>query len=310
MDSGTPARLDAIAFGNGVFVAVGGLGSKPMFTSPDGLHWTPRTTTIGGGYLDVTFNGEVFFTLAGKGAFGISTDGVDWTPGKIPTSQDPAAVAYGNGTWVVAGYKPTGASHGMLWTSPNAQDWTPRESALGNHLFAAGSLGSLLVVAGQTGLLASSPDGVTWTPRNSQTTGFIWDFASNGTYLVAASQYGRMLYSTNGTEWTRAETGLPWHLTGVTYGAGTFVAVGWEGQIAQSDPVADPEDGPRLSIRREAGKVIVAWPNSTSDYSLQSRSHAAGDTWQPVNAPVVEGPTQRTVTLDPADSVKVFRLSQ
>jgi autotransporter-associated beta strand protein len=310
VDSGTPARLDAIAFGNGVFVAVGGLGSKPMFTSPDGLHWTPRTTTIAGGYLDVAFNGEVFFTLAGKGAFGISANGVDWTPGKIPTSQDPAAVAYGNGSWVVAGYKPTGAPHGMLWTSPDTQEWTPRESALGNHLFAAGSLGALLVVAGQTGLLASSPDGITWTPRDSQTTGFIWDFASNGTYLVAASQYGRMVYSTNGTDWTRAETGLPWHLTGVTYGAGTFVAVGWEGQIAQSDPVADPGTDPRLSIRREAGKVIVAWPNSASGYSLQSSPHAAGGTWQPVNAPVVEGPAERTVTLDPADSTKVFRLAQ
>lgn len=309
-NAGTVSRLDAIAFGNGVFVAVGGLGSKPMFTSSDGVNWTPRTTTIAGGYLDVVFNGEVFFVLAGKGAFGTSGDAVQWVTGKIPSSQDPAAVAFGGGTWVVAGYKPSGSPHGMLWTSTDLREWTPRDSMAPNHLFGAGQLQGAFVVAGQNGVMSSSPDGAIWTPRDSRTGGFIWDLAGNGDYLVAAGQYGRMCYSANGTEWTRAETGVAGHLTGVTYGAGTFVAVGWDGAIAQSEALSGSAEGPRLSIRRESGRTVVAWPRSVSGYALQSRSAAGTGRWEKVEVPVVDTATEHTVTVPESARTAFFRLAR
>lgn len=308
VNSGTVSRLDAIAFGNGVFVAVGGLGSKPMFTSPDGVNWTPRTTTIAGGYLDVIFNGQVFFCLAGKGAFGISTNGSDWTSGKIHSSQDPAAVAFGNGQWVVAGYKPSGSPHGMLWTSSDLTEWTPQDSMSPNNLFGAGFINGTFVVAGQNGVLASSPDGVAWTPQESQTSGFVWDFASDGEHLVAASQYGRLLYSANGVDWTRAETGLAWHLTGVTYGAGTFVAVGWDGAIVQSERTAPSAERPQLRIRTEAESVVLSWPRSATGYAVQYSPDPASGVWNQINVPVAETATEYLLTLDPSAAAAFFRL--
>lgn len=312
VSSGTVARLDAIAFGNGVFVAVGGLGNKPMFTSPDGANWTPRTNAIAGGYLDVIFNGSVFFTLAGKGAYGTSSNGIDWATGKIRSSQDPAAVAYGGGTWVVAGYKPSGANEGMLWTSSDLREWTPRDSKAPNNLFAAGYIQGTFVVAGQNGVLASSPDGAEWTSRDSRTGGFLWDFAAGAGFLVACGQYGRMCYSTNGVEWTRAETGWSTHLTGVTYGAGTFVAVGWDGAIAQSDPVGAPEpaDRPRLRIRRLTDRTLVSWPRSFAGYVLQRNSDLGRGPWEPAGEPIVETATEYTVEVPEFEANAVFRLSQ
>lgn len=309
VDSGTEARLDAVAFGNDVFVAVGGGGAKPMFTSANGIDWTPRSTAIGGGYLDVIFNGNAFFTLAGKGAFGISTDGTEWATGKIPTSQDPACVTFANGTWIVAGYKPSGSPRGMLWSSPDAATWTPQDSMLNNNLFGAGRMNGLFVVAGQGGVLGTSPDGETWTPRNSQTTGFIWDFTDNGEYLVAASQWGRMLYSANGIDWTRAETGVDTHLKVVTYGAGTFVAVGWDGHIIQSNPVSSAQDRPRLTMRRQGNDMVVAWPRSDTGFELESKPDIGYGAWSPVNMPVVETETEQTVTLSANGQLRIFRLA-
>ncbi|MBL9135305.1 MAG: hypothetical protein JNK85_05535 [Verrucomicrobiales bacterium] len=310
--SGTVARLDAIAFGNGVFVTVGGLGNKPMFTSPDGVHWTPRTNAIAGGYLDVTFNGSLFFTLAGKGAYGTSSNGIDWATGKIRSSQDPAAVAYGGGTWVVAGYKPSGANEGMLWTSSDLREWTPRESKAPNNLFAAGYIQGTFVVAGQNGVLSSSPDGTQWTLRNSRTEGFLWDFANGGDFLVASGQYGRMCYSTDGIEWTRVETGLATHLTGVTFGAGTFVAVGWDGAIAQSDPITAPEpsDSPRLRIRRVSNRTVVSWPRAFDGYQLQRSSALGRGPWEPAGEPVIDTATEHTVEVPEFEANAVFRLAR
>jgi hypothetical protein len=54
---------------------------------------------------------------------------------------------------------------------------------------------------------------------------------------VAAGNAGALLASADGITWTErnARTGQP--LFGVVYGNGTFVAVGHNGAITQSDPV-------------------------------------------------------------------------
>lgn len=158
--------------------------------------------------------------------------------------------------------------------------------------------------------MSSSPDGSTWMPRDSRTGGFLWDFASHGDYLVAAGQYGRICDSANGAEWTRAETGVTGHLTGVTYGAGTFVAVGWDGAIAQSEAVNGSAEGRRLSIRWEAGRMVVGWPRAVSGYVLQSRMGAGAGPWETVEVPVVETATEHPVTVPESALTAFFRLAR
>ena len=304
-------NLRDVEFGNGLFVAIAGGGPKTMITSPDGVAWTPRPANTGGGYLDATFDGTRFFVIEGNGSFRHSTNGIDWTTGSVGTGgRDPACVIGHNGTWVVAGYETGNTNMGMLYSSlQSLTNWAPRQSMLSENLFGAGYINGLFVVGGQGGALATSPDGVTWTPRNSQTTGFIWDFASNGSYLVAASQWGRMLYSQNGTDWTRVETDLPWHMKAVAYGNGTFVSVGWDGQILQSDPVPGTDGGsaaPTLTIQRKnASQVVVSWPLAATGWTLQRSTNLT--TWENEPTAVVATATAHTVTLN-CTGAKSFRL--
>ncbi len=50
----------------------------------------------------------------------------------------------------------------------------------------------------------------------------------NGTF-VAIGQFGTILTSSDGASWTQRSSGTTEWLNGVTYGNGTFVAVGWGG---------------------------------------------------------------------------------
>jgi hypothetical protein len=58
---------------------------------------------------------------------------------------------------------------------------------------------------------------------------------------------------TDGAEWTRRETGASDHLTDIAFGNGTFVAVGWNGIIVQSDSV-EPSGG--------QGKITLSQPTA------------------------------------------------
>jgi len=108
LPSGT-TQLTAVAFGNGLFVAVGLDGA--IYTSTDGAAWTRqsfRNTTAD--FTDVAFgNGTFIITKSTgtysepKGFFVISHDGIVWTEIENPFFRSIDSVAYGNGRWVAIG---------------------------------------------------------------------------------------------------------------------------------------------------------------------------------------------------------------
>lgn len=231
-----PSGLKDLCFANGIFVAAGAR-ADALVTSTDGRHWVRGDIGVSG-VEEIIHDGSRFVALAAGGYLRVSTDGVHWTSaGKVPTQfVDAGGIAFGKGTYVEVGYRRTGKPTD-LYSAPDLQSWTFREANASENLFNVGfGLGQFIAV-GQEGTLITSPDGVQWTPRNAPHTGFIWDVATDGQHLVAAAQWGRLLVSANGVDWTRHETDLPWHLTDIAFGNGTFVAVGWDGQIVQSDPV-------------------------------------------------------------------------
>jgi len=301
-------QLIDVAYGNGLFVAIS-FGGNNMFTSPDGVAWTPRNVTIPGGFTAVIFT-EGRFWLVGSGrTTGVSTNGLEWSGGKIPGTYQPACIAYGNGTAVVAGYRKSKTETGMLATSPDFKTWTPRESKMGDNIFGAGFGLGLFVIGDQDGNLATSPDGVEWTLRDSKTTGFIWDFAANPQHLVAASQWGRILHSDNGIDWVRAETEVSGHFKSIEFGNDTVVAVGWDGAIVQSEPLGESVSAPRLAIRQgQNQQITVSWPASAAGYVLES-SYEADWGYIQESAPVTSNSTERSVTLAAAGN-KFFRLKK
>lgn len=280
-----------------------------MLTSANGIEWTPRTNAIPGGLLDIEFAEGRFHTVAAGAIAAVSTNGIDWEHTALKTSEDPAAVAFGAGLWVVAGYKSKTSPNGMVFTSPDGQQWSARDSKLPDNLFAAKYGLGLFLVAGQDGWLATSPDGVEWTPRESQTSGFIWDIAFNGTHFAAASQWGRVLTSPDGIAWTRHETDLTWHLKSAAFGANTFVLVGWNGQIVQSDPVAS---SPAIQLQDPA--------HGGAQFSFQFNSEAGRDyevevstdcnAWSSLGSVKATGPLTQVQDVNASQGPRFYRLVQ
>ena len=84
-------------------------------------------------------------------------------------------------------------------------------------------------------LIQTSPDGVTWTSRNVGTTNFLNGVTyGDGTFVAVGNG---LLTSPNGITWTSRNLGTLYGLFGVTYGNGTFVVVATGGTILQSDPI-------------------------------------------------------------------------
>jgi hypothetical protein len=245
--AGTP-DLEDIAFGNGIFVAIGGNGV--VLTSADGRQWARQSPENGGG-REILHDETRFVVLAAGGFLSMSVDGVDWEyPPRVPQMYvDAGGIAFGNGTYVVAGYRRTGKPTD-LWSSVGIGEWQFRDARSSENLFGAGYGLGHFVAVGQDATLITSPDGVEWTLRTVPHTGFIWDICASSNYLAAACQWGRVLTSPDAVEWTLRETGADGHLTDIGYGGETFVAVGWDGLIVQSEPVAPSANDEHIVLAR------------------------------------------------------------
>lgn len=99
----SPVR--GMAYGNGVFLAVGAFEGLRIRTSTDGITWVSRANGSPSGFANDAEYGNGIWVIVGGGNSGFnsfrSTDTITWTT-HLNTSS--TSVAYGNGTWVaVAG---------------------------------------------------------------------------------------------------------------------------------------------------------------------------------------------------------------
>jgi len=102
-------KINAIAYGNGKFVAVGENGK--MATSTDGTTWTTVTdSTFGTSGYDsiinaIAYGNGKFVAVGYSGKMAYSTDGITWTAEKYTSfgTNIINAIAYGNGKFVAVG---------------------------------------------------------------------------------------------------------------------------------------------------------------------------------------------------------------
>ncbi len=96
---------------------------------------------------------------------------------------------------------------------------------------------NLLVAVGEDGTVLTSPDAVNWTRRNTGTlnrlTGIVW----SGNQFVAVGHNGTILTSPDGVIWAVRNAGTTSYLDGVTWGGGQFVAVGGSTILISADGV-------------------------------------------------------------------------
>ena len=101
-----------IAFGNGIFVVVGGtqnIGFAPpmpiqvIITSTDGINWTEQENPGIEPLYGITFANNTFIAVGGNGTILTSSNGIDWLPRVSLTIENLNAVTFGNGTFLSVG---------------------------------------------------------------------------------------------------------------------------------------------------------------------------------------------------------------
>jgi hypothetical protein len=224
-----------VAYGNGIFVAVGGNGT--IYSSPDAATWTARTSGITNTLNGVTYANGYFIIAASEGSgsklFLRSTDGITWslatTAPTLGGWSRPAFARIGsNDTWVSVssldglGKTATSIDDGNTWTvtSVAAFNSSTRDIIYAN--------GKFLVVRDSN--VYVSNDAVTWTAVTlpNSPSGLRRAAYGNKTFVVI-SLYGAVYTSPDALTWIRVRSNdspNPNEWLAVAFGGDGFVAVG------------------------------------------------------------------------------------
>jgi hypothetical protein len=257
-----------VAYGNGVFVAVGG---NTVFVSDDGLTWNEYTPPTDFSSYSITFGNGIFVAIdSNPNSVFISNNGINWgLPVTLPSDTTLTDISYGDNLFVVVGYNgtvvtsPDGTSwtletsnttktlwqvtygtgpgvyvivgeSGTVLTSPNGHAWTVQASGISQTLMTVGYGGNGFVTSGSNsssdaGHIWTSPDGAGWTEQTSPAYEWFFDTLYAGsTYFLVG---GKIITSTNATDWSIVHGGTGWDIWGVAYGNGVYAAGTMTGEI-------------------------------------------------------------------------------
>ncbi len=260
--------LNAITYGQGLFVAAGGQGS--LLTSPDGSNWAQAA----GSLLAVTFHCAAFgdeFYLGGEGAalISYSADGTNWTAG-LSTNGQQQVVAILNRSGVQAlQWDPVGGSS-LLSSWDNGVDWSSSSLPTTNMLFAmtVGRLGNslsapdLYLAVGAQGTILTSADGLHWSAQSSGTRLALRAAVFHQGRILAGGESGAVLTSTNGVSWSAAAP-TSFDIRGFASSGNAVVAVGSYGGAGRVQASLDGLTWPGTAVAFAAPVNAVAYGGST-----------------------------------------------
>ena len=171
----------------------------------------------------------LFVSVGRSGTILTSPDGNWWTQRTSGTDHRLLGVTYGNGLFVVVGYR-------TILTSPDGNSWTKRNAGRRRDLKGVTYGNGLFVTVGESGTILTSSDGNSWTSRTNGTKNNIYGVTYGNGLFVTVGESGTILTSSDGNSWTERtpETIRRRHLKGVTYGNGLFVTAGHSGTIDTS----------------------------------------------------------------------------
>lgn len=230
---------NAIAYGNGKYVAVGTDGYITMST--DGANWTtPKQVIIprGNYWNAITYGNGKFVTCGystymGNGYISTSINGITWTEPQQLARQIWNGITYSNGKFVVVG------SGGRISTSVNGTSWTtPNWFDSGHNMIAVTYGNGKFVVVGNSGVIGTSVDGISWTKSDSVSgIDVTYDIAyGNGKFVAVGytGSYGYITTSNDGKTWTtpikypnNPLSSWPIKWTSVIYSNNIFAAIGY-----------------------------------------------------------------------------------
>jgi hypothetical protein len=179
-----------------------------------GITWTYRETFTDQ-ISSIAYNGSNMYVAVGNGGVLYSSpDAITWTSRTSGFgSNDIKKVAYGNGLWVAVGASGTltTSSDGITWTARTANMSTNdiRNVVYSNSIWVAVGAGGGTT---NTGGITYSTDGITWTRKSQSITvgPTYFDAVWNGTYWIVSGSYSTNNYlyaSTPAGTWTAAAVG-------------------------------------------------------------------------------------------------------
>jgi beta-lactamase regulating signal transducer with metallopeptidase domain len=213
----------AIVHGANQYVVVREKGS--IMTSPDGLKWTEQHSPTQANLLGLFWDGHQYLAGGDNGTILSSPDGVTWTPrrsgtkisiysfafsgtGYVAVGNDGVCTSQDSITWAEPAKAPTWVpftacvwtGHEFLagglgldrnptiYTSPDGQDWTLRDSTIKASLRAAAVIQGTVYVAGDSVIAKSVDGGTTWTNTFPETgpNKLFMGLATDGNHLIAA----------------------------------------------------------------------------------------------------------------------------
>lgn len=253
--------LRSVAFGNGTFVAVGSGGL--VCTSYDGITWAYQYLNIPGSLYGVAYGNGTFVAVGSNGGIITSSDnGLSWTTANSYTyapyyglNYDLYSVTYGFNKFVAVGgvVEPSfnlgvvlSSGNGITWTGNNTPNYGLQGLDRTYTLLGITSGNDKFVASGDShGIITSDQYAYEWTQHivsNTSTHTIFWNIAYGKNMFVAVGVKSQgdswvpVIYiSSDGESWTEKSTGSTSGMMGVTYGLESFVAVGENGTILQSD---------------------------------------------------------------------------
>jgi probable HAF family extracellular repeat protein len=246
--SNTTSSLNAVTFGNGLFVAVGDHGA--IVTSPNGNVWTPRASGTTDQLPAIAFgNGRFVATRANRDIPGLtSADGINWTPVTVTDSNGAPAdtgafemIVFGDGRFMAAGSMTSPSTDLMASTDGLSfriiiPAHYPDPFPLNISLTTLGYFRGKFYGSGSSEYYYASSDGVSW-----KQTGWYGEkiFATDGVSKVVLAEGAYPRFSIDAAHtFQRGESLMDWYLPpsnftpllrAACYGAGVFVAVDRKG---------------------------------------------------------------------------------
>lgn len=283
-----PLSANAITFGDGKFVIVGENNNKFAY-STNGITWTMTTdfnrerrpfsaVTYGDGKFVAIAKSDYDDTLKqAVSATAYSTDGINWTLGRLPFAGDWRGITYGGGKFVAvcrSRQDGKGAPNGVY--STDGINWT--EMTVDEHAddLEAVTYGNGKFVA--VGYVAShtenrpayySTDGINWTKTNLPYIAIYRQYTDvtfgNGKFLAITRGKGDCAYSNDGIKWNSMNMSSEQSWYAATYGNDKFVAVAMYSVTGDKAGVcAYSTDGitwTDMSMPKEAGWHDVVYGN-------------------------------------------------
>lgn len=269
--AGTTRKTSGIAFGNGIFVAVGTSGN--IQTTPDGVTWTPQESGTTAHFNGIAFVNDRFLALGDSGTILSSPNGITWTPHNTSSSNKWYSVTYANGLYVATGYRTGQAARIAVATEPGG--WTVADTGYSMYMNGVAFGAGKFVCVGYAGAGQTSTDGLDWSePLDAAPGNWLRHIINAGNTFVAVGENG-IAVSTNGTDWEPAFRSGYTTIEGVAFNGQSFVAVGDEGIILQSSLIPQSSEEILLTDpERSGGDFVFKFTGEVGTaYQIQSTTN-------------------------------------